>query len=1120
VADRSVVVRLSADPSGYIAGLTRASAATSALDKQVKGIGPSTAASMEQAAASSAKAEGSFTKAKTALGSIGVMAGGLGVAAALTGIVKVGVDYQNALNQVQAVTGATAQQMAAVRAEAKALGNDLSLPATSAADAASAMENLAKGGLNVDQAMKAAKGTLQLAAAAQISGADAADIQSAALNTFHLQADQANHVADVLANTANMSSGSISDFALGMQQAGNVASTFGIGIEDTSAALGIFANNGLKGSDAGTSLKTMLTALTNQSKPAQAAMQDLGLQVYDAQGHFVGLSALSDQLSAAQKRMSDQEFQTAAATLFGTDAIRSASIMARTGGAEFDKFSEGVGKSGGAATLAAAQMQGLGGAWQGFTSQLETLAITIFEKVGPALEGVVRFGADVLGMVGQLIGVFGSLPGPVQIAIGVLGGIAALKGPLSGFFETVALKAMSMMDGMGSVEGAFGKLKAGASGLLGMFGGPWGLAIGGATVGLGFLIDAFTGDSEATKKAAAATDSYRAALEASNGVIDDNVRRAVAKGAADAGLLDAAKRAGVALPIVTDAITNQGVALDVTREALQKVIDEHTTYSNDDSMAMAMDNEAVAAQNALNALNGMTEGGKGAAHSQGLVAEATKTTADSATNAVPKVEDYATSLGKSKTAADDAKKSTDLFKFSLDVLSGRTVDLGQVEAAFYDALDKTSGALANTTGHVLDNQGALNLQTSAGRAAQAQLFVLKDTANQYIATMVQQGAGQDAVTAKDATLRESFYKSALQMTGSKDAAKRLTDQIYGIPGERTTVIKADTNPAQKAIDDFLNSNSSRVLHLRVGAVAADAGPAALARAAGLSGGGLAEGGYTGPGGKYEPAGVVHRGEVVFSQADVAAHGGPAAVDAMRQSRPRGYANGGVVVRMDADTSPAQGFVNQEVASAVGIVKKAMSSFFGGAAPAGGNAGMRALGQQIAANLGWASQFPAIDYVFSHESGWNPNAQNPTSTAYGIPQFLNSTWAGYGGKTSSPGLQITDGIRYMVDRYGSPNGAAAFWASHHWYHDGGVVQGSAGADVPAVLRVGETVRTADQESALRRTLETRGGSPSSGGPVVINARVFVGSREITDIARVEAETVVAGALDSGYARGAY
>jgi membrane-bound lytic murein transglycosylase MltF len=84
--------------------------------------------------------------------------------------------------------------------------------------------------------------------------------------------------------------------------------------------------------------------------------------------------------------------------------------------------------------------------------------------------------------------------------------------------------------------------------------------------------------------------------------------------------------------------------------------------------------------------------------------------------------------------------------------------------------------------------------------------------------------------------------------------------------------------------------------------------------------------------------------------------------------------------------------------------------------------------------GWDdSHWGSLDALVTHESGWNPTAQNPTSTAYGLFQFLDATWAGVGGsKTSDPDLQIEYGLRYVKNRYGSPKGAWSFWQDHHWY----------------------------------------------------------------------------------------
>lgn len=332
----------------------------------------------------------------TGLKGLGVAAAGFGIAtgaamvAAGKSVIKLGIDYQNQLNTMQAVTHATDATMLQVAKTARDLGNDLTLPATSAADAAQAMTELAKGNLTAQQAMQAAKGTLQLAAAAQIDGAAAATIQADALNAFGLRATSAGHVADVLANAANSATGEISDFALGMQQSAAVAHQFGISLDDSVTALALFANRGIKGSDAGTSLKSALIAMVHPSKQAADAFKTLNVHAFDAKGNFVGLSAVSEQLATAQGHMSKQAFNAAAATAFGTDAVRAAAVLADAGAAGFDKMALAVGRQGGAAQVAQAKTKGLGGALQGLQSQLETVKIDVFTKEAPNLEKFIR----------------------------------------------------------------------------------------------------------------------------------------------------------------------------------------------------------------------------------------------------------------------------------------------------------------------------------------------------------------------------------------------------------------------------------------------------------------------------------------------------------------------------------------------------------------------------------------------------------------------------------------------------------------------------------------------------------------------------------------------------------
>lgn len=336
---------------------------------------------------------------KSASGLASTLGKGLGLAVAagtavaavgLKNVLDIGIKYTSTLNTLQSVTQATGVEMTAVGNLAKQLGADMSLPATSAADAAAAMTELAKGGLSVNEAMTAAKGTLQLAAAAQIDAAQAAEIQSDALNQFGLAADQATHVADLLANTANAASGDITDMANALKFVGPVAKALGADIDSVSAAIGLLAVQGIRGEQAGTSLRGIIASLSAPSKEAAKALADLGVKAFDQTGKFVGLRTVTEQLAAAKGRMTEAEFAAAAATAFGNEGLTAASALASSGGKAFDEMATAVTRAGGAAEVAGAKTKGLGGAWEGLKSQLETTGIEIFEAIDGPLESLVR----------------------------------------------------------------------------------------------------------------------------------------------------------------------------------------------------------------------------------------------------------------------------------------------------------------------------------------------------------------------------------------------------------------------------------------------------------------------------------------------------------------------------------------------------------------------------------------------------------------------------------------------------------------------------------------------------------------------------------------------------------
>lgn len=388
-------------------------------------------------------AQGATDGASGTVGSLrGLVAGalGFGVGAAVLGTIRsigtIGVAYQDTLNTFGAVADkaqlAAAGGLEAVSAAAKTLGNDLSLPATSAADAGVAFTELAKAGLSVKEALAAGKGTLELATAGSLDAGEAATIAANALNTFGLAGDQAGRVANVLANAANVSSGEVGDFAGALAQGGLVAKQAGLSIEETAGALALFANKGLKGSDAGTSLKTALLRLQAPTSQVAGELKKLGINVRDSSGNIKPLADISQTLQDRLKGLSSAQRDAALNTIFGSDAIRAGTLLYEAGGKGVDSYTASVGKAGGAAAVAAAKSMGLGGAFRGLGSQLETIKISVFEAVAPSVERATR-------------AVSGAIPaittGAVALGTAIKTGITTGVGDLSRIVDLGPLRA-------------------------------------------------------------------------------------------------------------------------------------------------------------------------------------------------------------------------------------------------------------------------------------------------------------------------------------------------------------------------------------------------------------------------------------------------------------------------------------------------------------------------------------------------------------------------------------------------------------------------------------------------------------------------------------------------------
>ena len=341
---------------------------------------------------------------------IGVAAAGLSAAAG----------FEQSMNTIAVVSGATESAMTQLNAKALQLGRDTSF---SAGEAAQGMLELSKAGLDASQTMDAISGVLDLAAAGGLSVAQAAEVSANALNAFKLPASEATRVANLLAAAANSSSMEVSDMALAFQASSAVFASNGQQIDDLSTAIALLANNGIKGSDAGTSLKTMLMRLAAPTDTAAAAMQALGVHTYNADGSMRSFEDIVGNLASATANLSAEQRNAAFTTIFGADAIRAANILVDEGAASYAEMRAKVNQAGAATTVAESKMKGLSGAIAYAKGTIESTLIAAFQPFLDTIGNLIRQGADLVGM-------FAALPDPVRNAALAFAAVMAAVGPL------------------------------------------------------------------------------------------------------------------------------------------------------------------------------------------------------------------------------------------------------------------------------------------------------------------------------------------------------------------------------------------------------------------------------------------------------------------------------------------------------------------------------------------------------------------------------------------------------------------------------------------------------------------------------------------------------------------
>lgn len=780
MAERVVKVRLSAVVDDYKKNMAEAADATRSVGTQAEKL------------AQQRQAFNMLGTAGVAMGA--AIAAGIGVAVAKY------AEFDQAISYV-AATGEDARgSLDALRQAALDAGADTVFSAT---EAANAIEEMAKAGLSAKDILGGGlTGALDLAAAGGLEVADAAGIAATALKTFNLEGSDMSHVADLLAAGAGKAMGDVTDLSAALNQTALVANSTGLSIEETTAGLAAFASQGLLGSDAGTSFKTMLGALTPNSAKAADEMKRLGISAYDAGGNFVGLEAFAGQLRTQMSGLTDEQRNASLEIMFGSDAVRAATVLYSEGESGIRDWISAVDDQGYAAETAATRLDNLIGDWEKFTGALDTAFITMGEGADGPLRALVQ---GLTGLVDQ----FNSLPDWAQQAalgvalvtagVGLVGGAALLAIPkvaeLKIALETLGLSAAKTSRLMGLLG------KAGAvAGVVGVFA----LATAAANELGNALADAIGPSAEevASKTALAKTgvELFYAALQKRDAnVALEKVPELLGK--AGAALDDAADQADEWWNAIGSENRDTLSTVFALGEELQNLAKTDLSAASSQFRTFAADAGLTERQitQALEEMPGFRDELIKAAKAAGVASDD-----QSLLNFV--MEEGA---GVASTAADAYMEQADTVSDLNDQLMQLIDSMNEANGVGQDAVSQNiryEETLAAVAQAIADGASGLDVGTEAGRKNMDMLVGLASDAQSAAAAQLELDGSTEGYIARMNTGRAALINSAIAMGATREEAVALADKIYAIPSEKQIKVLADTASA----DDKLRALKARL----------------------------------------------------------------------------------------------------------------------------------------------------------------------------------------------------------------------------------------------------------------------------------------------------------------------
>lgn len=402
-----------------------------------------------------------------------------------TAAIKTTADFETSMSSVAAISGATGKELDQLTAKAREMGAKTKFSASESADA---FKYMAMAGWKTADMLDGIEGIMSLAAASGEDLATTSDIVTDALTAFGLSAADSTHFADVMAAASNNANTNVSMMGETFKYVAPIAGAMGYSIEDTAEAIGLLANAGIKGSQAGTTLRAIMTSLNGEIKLSGKELGEVTIQTTNADGSMRGFTDILTDCRSAFSQLSESEQINAAQTLVGKEAMSGFLTLMNSSPADIDKLRNALSDADGTAQKMASTMQdNLTGKLTILKSSLEELAISFGTLLMPAIDSIVdkiqgftdKLNSldegqkntiirilEIAAVVGPILLVVGKLTSGIGNAVSAIGKISGAFGSFSSAASSAAGPASSAAGGMSQISSAALNLLAGGAGIL------------------------------------------------------------------------------------------------------------------------------------------------------------------------------------------------------------------------------------------------------------------------------------------------------------------------------------------------------------------------------------------------------------------------------------------------------------------------------------------------------------------------------------------------------------------------------------------------------------------------------------------------------------------------------